>query len=401
MDFVTKLPKTSSGYDTICVIVDRLTKSPHFLPMKETYSMEILMRLYLKEVVSRHGVLVSIISDRDSRFTSHFWQSLQKALGTQLDMSTAYHPQTDGQSERTIQTYHTSIKAAPFEALYGHKCRSPVCWAEVGDSQLIGPEIIHETTEKIVQIKNRLQATRDSQKSYADMRRKPLEFQVGDKVMLKVMEMVSKFHLDVARIKERRRHSIRQEEPFGRFGGLMASGNPNDAAQLVGNEMVRVKIPRCMSWLGTTDACDDHIGGQDMKNNEVGNMSPKSTPQILPSFEEYTKPVTCSKEVKETIGIPMEVEPLNHTQQEDLGLNTYSDIPLSSREVPCFDELEPQPQPLPNCPSLDESLRDERCSKPPIKSYSPDSFRMKVVDNLTIHTPPSLHVAHFHPKDVK
>ncbi|GJX18095.1 putative reverse transcriptase domain-containing protein [Tanacetum coccineum] len=141
------------------------------------------------------GVPISIISDRDSHFTSRFWQSLQSALGTQLDMSTAYHPETDGQSERTIQTledmlracvidfgkgwerhlplvefsynnsYHASIKAAPFEALYGRKCRSPVCWAEVGDVQLTGPEIIHETTEKIVQIRQRLQAARDRQRS--------------------------------------------------------------------------------------------------------------------------------------------------------------------------------------------------------------------------------------------
>ncbi|GKA04467.1 hypothetical protein Tco_0683587 [Tanacetum coccineum] len=98
MDFITKLPKTAAGFDTIWVIVDRLTKSAHFLPIKETDQMEKLARLYVKEVVSRHGVPVSIISDRDSRFTSRFWQSLQKSLGTQLDMSTAYHPQTDGQS---------------------------------------------------------------------------------------------------------------------------------------------------------------------------------------------------------------------------------------------------------------------------------------------------------------
>ncbi|GKB37683.1 putative reverse transcriptase domain-containing protein, partial [Tanacetum coccineum] len=211
-----KLPKTATGQDTIWVIVDRLTKSAHFLPMQEDDTLEKLTRQYLKEVVSKHGVPVSIISDRDGKFTSHFLKSLNKALGTRLDMSTAYHPETDGQSERTIQTledmlracvldfrkgwdrhlplvefsynnsYHTSIKAAPFEALYGRKCRSPICWAEVGDSQLTGPEIIHETTEKIVQIKSRIQAARDRQKSYADVRRKPLEFQVGDKVMLKV-----------------------------------------------------------------------------------------------------------------------------------------------------------------------------------------------------------------------
>nr|GEY11295.1 reverse transcriptase domain-containing protein [Tanacetum cinerariifolium] len=203
MDFVTKLPKTSTGQDTIWVIVDRLTKSAHFLPLKETDSMEKLTKQYLKEVVSRHGVPVSIISDRDSRFTSHFWQSLQEALRTQLDMSTAYHPQTDGQSKRTIQTledmkhacvidfgkrwdrhlplveflynnsYHTSIKAASFEALYGRKCRSPICWAKVGDIQLTCPEIIHETTKKIIQIKIRIQAARNKQKSNADKRCKP------------------------------------------------------------------------------------------------------------------------------------------------------------------------------------------------------------------------------------
>ncbi|GKA00836.1 putative reverse transcriptase domain-containing protein, partial [Tanacetum coccineum] len=102
MDFVTKLPKTSNGHDTIWVIVDRLTKSTHFIPTKATDSMETLTRLYIKEIVSRHGVSISIISDRDSHFTSRFCQSMQSALGTQLDMSTTYHPETDGQSERTI-----------------------------------------------------------------------------------------------------------------------------------------------------------------------------------------------------------------------------------------------------------------------------------------------------------
>ncbi|GJY99934.1 putative reverse transcriptase domain-containing protein [Tanacetum coccineum] len=96
MDFVTKLPRTSSGYDTIWVIIDRLTKFAHFLPMREDYKMERLARLYLNEIVGRHGVPILIISDHDSRFTSRFWQSMQEALWTRLDMSTAYHPQTDG-----------------------------------------------------------------------------------------------------------------------------------------------------------------------------------------------------------------------------------------------------------------------------------------------------------------
>ncbi|GJV42954.1 putative reverse transcriptase domain-containing protein [Tanacetum coccineum] len=172
MDYVMKLPKSLQGYDTIWVIVNPLIKSAIFIPMRETDPMEKLARMYLKEVVTRHGIPVLIICDRDPRFASNFWRSLQKALGTSLDMSTTYHPQTDGQSERTIQTledmlcaclinfgkgwvnhlplvefsynnsYHASIKAAPFEVLYGQKCRSPVCWAEVGEVQLTSPEIV-------------------------------------------------------------------------------------------------------------------------------------------------------------------------------------------------------------------------------------------------------------------
>ncbi|GJX33249.1 putative reverse transcriptase domain-containing protein [Tanacetum coccineum] len=153
MDFVTKLPKTSTGQDIIWVIIDRLTKSAHFLPMKETDSMEKLTRQYLKEVVLRHRV------------------------------------PTDGQSERTIQTLEDMLRVCVMDfgkALYGRKCRSPICWAEVRDAQLTGPKIVHETIEKIIQIKKRIQATRDRQKSYADRRCKPLKFEVGDKVMLKV-----------------------------------------------------------------------------------------------------------------------------------------------------------------------------------------------------------------------
>nr|GEV35136.1 reverse transcriptase domain-containing protein [Tanacetum cinerariifolium] len=176
MDFVTKLPRTSKGHDTIWVIVDRLTKSVHFLPMRENHSMDKLTILYLKEVATRHRIPVSIICDHDGRFTSNFWRVYKKALGTRLDMSMAYHPQTDGKSKRTIKTLKdmlracASIKAATFEALYGQKCRSPFYWVEVGDAQLTGPELIHETTEKIVQIKKRVQAAHDRQKSYADMR---------------------------------------------------------------------------------------------------------------------------------------------------------------------------------------------------------------------------------------
>ncbi|GKA08458.1 putative reverse transcriptase domain-containing protein [Tanacetum coccineum] len=180
MDFITNLPRSKNGHDTIWVIVDRLTKSTLFLAIGEDYSTERLAKIYIDEIVVRHRVHVSIILDRDGRFTSRCWQTVQKALGTRLDMSTAYHPQTDGQSERTIQTledmlkacvidfggswdvhlplaefsynnsYHSSIRCAPFEALYGRKCRSPVLWAEVGESSLIGPELVQETTNKVV-----------------------------------------------------------------------------------------------------------------------------------------------------------------------------------------------------------------------------------------------------------
>nr|GEV62122.1 reverse transcriptase domain-containing protein [Tanacetum cinerariifolium] len=203
--------------------------------MRENGPLEKLTKLCLKDVVARHGIPVSIICDRDPRFASRFWRSLQKALGTSLDMSTAYHPETNGQSERTIQTlkdmlracmidfgkgwvnhlplvkfsynnsYHASIKATPFKALYGRKCRSSVCWNEVGEFHLTGLEIVQETTEKIVQIKHRIQAARDRQKSYADLKRKLMEFQVGDKVMLKfVEEPVKIMDHDVKRLRNSR-----------------------------------------------------------------------------------------------------------------------------------------------------------------------------------------------------
>nr|GFA50697.1 reverse transcriptase domain-containing protein [Tanacetum cinerariifolium]GFA57201.1 reverse transcriptase domain-containing protein [Tanacetum cinerariifolium] len=162
MYFVTKLPKLSQGYDTIWVIVDQLTKSVIFVPIRETSPIEKLVRMS-----GAHGIPVSIICDRDPRFASNFWRSRQKALGTSLDMSTAYHLQTDGQSERTIQTLEDMMRAYVIDfgkALYGRKCRSPICWAEVGEAQLLSPEIVQETTEKIIQIKKRIQATRDRQK---------------------------------------------------------------------------------------------------------------------------------------------------------------------------------------------------------------------------------------------
>ncbi|GKG26485.1 reverse transcriptase domain-containing protein, partial [Tanacetum coccineum] len=145
------------------------TKSAIFVPIRETDPMDKLARMYLKEVVTRHEILVLIICDRDPRFASNFWRSFQNALGTSLNMSTAYHPQTDEQSERTIQTLEDMLRACAINfgkgwvnhlplveisiSSYDRKCHLLVCWAEVGEVQLIGPEIVQETTEKIVQIK--------------------------------------------------------------------------------------------------------------------------------------------------------------------------------------------------------------------------------------------------------
>ncbi|GKA88781.1 reverse transcriptase domain-containing protein [Tanacetum coccineum] len=164
MDFVTKLPK-------------------------ETDPMDKLARMYLKEVVTRHGIPVSIICDRDPRRAKQEDHSNSRACASlvRFDFGKGWVNHFPLVEFSYNNSYHASIKAAPFEALYGRKCRSPVCWTEVGEAQILGPELIQETTEKIVQIKQRMQAARDRQKSYADLKRKPMEFQVGDKVMLKVL----------------------------------------------------------------------------------------------------------------------------------------------------------------------------------------------------------------------
>ncbi|KAL0559142.1 hypothetical protein IC582_003732 [Cucumis melo] len=216
MDFLFGLPRTSSGHDGIWVIVDRLTKTTRFIPIKMTSTLDQLARLYVDKIVSQYRVPVSIVSDRDPRFTSKFWPSLQKAMGTGLKFSTSFHPQTDGQSERTVQTledmlracvlqlkgswdthlplmefvynnnYQSSIGMAPYEALYGRPCRTPVCWNEVGERKLVGPELVQITTNNIKLIRENLRIAQDRQKSYTDKRRRNLEFQVGDQVFLKL-----------------------------------------------------------------------------------------------------------------------------------------------------------------------------------------------------------------------
>ena len=219
MDFVVGLPKARRGFDSVLVVVDRMTKSAHFLPVKTTYGAEEYAKLYIHELVRLHGIPLSIISDHGAQFTSHFWKSFQRGLGTKVKLSTAFHPQTDGQAERTIQTledmlracvlelkgswddhlpliefaynnsYHSSIGMAPFEALYGRRCRSPVGWFEVGEVALLGPDLVMDALEKVRMIRERLKTAQSRQKSYADVRRRDLEFKVGDWVYLKVSPM--------------------------------------------------------------------------------------------------------------------------------------------------------------------------------------------------------------------
>ncbi|GJW23697.1 putative nucleotidyltransferase, ribonuclease H [Tanacetum coccineum] len=216
MDFVTGLPRTQRKHDAIWVVVDRLTKSAHFLPIRKDYPVSKIAEMFQQEIVRLHGTPSAIVSDRDPRFTSRFWKGLQKAWGTRLKFSTAFHPETDGQSERTIQTledmlrscalewagnwddyiclvefaynnsWHASIKCAPFEMLYGRKCRAPICWDQVGERILEGPEMIEVTNEKVAVAREKLKEAQTRQKSYADRHRRALEFQPGEHVFLKV-----------------------------------------------------------------------------------------------------------------------------------------------------------------------------------------------------------------------
>ncbi|CAH1427775.1 unnamed protein product [Lactuca virosa] len=264
MDFVTKLPRTKNGHDMIWVAVDRFTKSAHFIAANERWSMDKLANSYVKKIVRLHGVPLTIVSDRDSRFTSRFWRSLQEELGTKLCLSTAYHPQTDGRSERTIQTlediliactlefqgnwdehlplvefsynnsFHSSINMAPYQALYRQKCRTPSCWLEAGEKQFMGPELVHETAEKLKVIRERMLAAHDRQKSYADKKRPPMTFEVGDSVVLKVSPWKG-----LIRFGKRGKLSPRFIGPFKVF-------------QKIGNQAYKLELPEELDGIHNT-----------------------------------------------------------------------------------------------------------------------------------------------------
>jgi hypothetical protein len=219
MDFIVGLPRTSRGYNSIWVVVDRLTKSAHFIPVSTTYRVRQYGELYISHIVRYHGILKNIISDRWSIFVAYFWEQLHECLGTHLIRSLAHCPQTDGQTKRVNQiiedmlhayvltdgpkwdkhlllaefshnnSYQESIKMSPFEALYGRPCRTPLSWSESDERVIFGPNIVIEAEEKVKQIQVNILATQSRQKSYTDKRWCPFEFEVGDHVYLQVSPM--------------------------------------------------------------------------------------------------------------------------------------------------------------------------------------------------------------------
>jgi transposase InsO family protein len=214
MDFIVGLPRTSRGYNSIWVVVDRLTKSAHFVPVATTYRARQYAELYMSHIICYHGIPKTIISDRGSIFVARFWEQLHECLGTHLIRSSAYHPQTDGQTERVNQiiedmlracvlidgpkwdkhlplaefsynnSYQKSINMSPFEALYGWPCRTPLSWSESGERVIFGLDIVTEAEEKVKQIQANLLTAQSHQKSYVDKRCRPLEFEVGNHVYL-------------------------------------------------------------------------------------------------------------------------------------------------------------------------------------------------------------------------
>ncbi|CAN4084987.1 unnamed protein product [Withania somnifera] len=148
MDFMSGLPRTSKGFDSIWVIVDRSTKSAHFIPTHSSYSAEHPARIYIREVVRLHGVPISIISDRGTRFTSKFWRAVRRDLGTEVHLRTTFHPRTDGRSERTIQM-------APFEALYGRRCRSPIGWFDGFEARVRSTDLLRDSLNHVWMIRDR------------------------------------------------------------------------------------------------------------------------------------------------------------------------------------------------------------------------------------------------------
>eukprot|EP00253_Pinus_taeda_P008729 PITA_08729 len=216
MDFITGLPKSKKNNDSIMVVVDKLSKSAHFIPVQSTYRAAQIANIFMQNIFKLHGLPKVIISDRDVKFTSAFWRTLFEGLGTQLSFSTAYHPQTDGQTERVNQVvedmlrssvmqqptqweeylhlvefaynngYHSSLKMSPFEVLYGWKCRTPSSWGGPEDKFLLGPEMLEEMEVMVKKVRANLKMAQDRQKNFADRKRTSKEYQVGKHVYIRI-----------------------------------------------------------------------------------------------------------------------------------------------------------------------------------------------------------------------
>eukprot|EP00253_Pinus_taeda_P017334 PITA_17334 len=216
MDFITGLPKTKKNNDSIMVVVDKLSKAAHFIPVQSTYRAAQIAHMFMQNVFRLHGLPKTIISDQDVKFTSAFWKTLFAELGTQLNFSTAYHPQTDGQTERVNQAvedmlrayvmqqptrweeylhlvefaynngYHTSTQMSPFEVMYGRKCRTPSSWGGPEDKLSLGPDMLKEMEDMVKRVRVNLKAAQDIQKNFADRKRRFKEYQVGDHVYIRI-----------------------------------------------------------------------------------------------------------------------------------------------------------------------------------------------------------------------
>jgi hypothetical protein len=191
MDFITKLPRIAKQHDSIMVVVDKLSKAAHFIPVKSVHKATNIVEIYMREIAKLHGVPKTIVSDRDSKFTLNFWKGLFKGFGTNLNFSIAYHPETDGQTKRVNRViedmlrmyvmdkpskweyylhlvefaynngYQTSLKMSPFEALYGKKCNTPVSWNNLADRAVAGLDLLREMEEQMIKIRYNLKAAQD------------------------------------------------------------------------------------------------------------------------------------------------------------------------------------------------------------------------------------------------
>eukprot|EP00253_Pinus_taeda_P024097 PITA_24097 len=216
MDFITRLPKTKRNNDSIMVVVDKLSKAAHFIPVQSTYKATQIAHIFMHNVFKLHGLPKTIISDVDVKFTSTFWRTLFVELRTQLNFSTAYHPQTDRQTKRVNQVvedmlrayvmqppmlweeylhlvefaynngYHTSTQLSPFEVLYGRKCRTPSNWGGPEDRLSLGPDMLKDMEDMVKRVRANLKAAQDRQKNFVDRKRRFKEYQVGDHVYIKI-----------------------------------------------------------------------------------------------------------------------------------------------------------------------------------------------------------------------